>query len=178
MKRVCITGAAGNLGGLTSRYLINSSDCSLNLMVHNRDVHPELRRNERVKVFKCDLSDKKSLHECLEGVDVIVHYAGVLFSANPEKFLPTTNTKYFENLVSVAKERKVRRIVLISFPHVEGPTCFDRPSTNRLDKTPISFHARTRLEEEKILLTEYPDGIALRVGMVYGNGILMPDVAK
>lgn len=178
MKRVCITGAAGNLGGLTARYLINSSDCLLNLMVHNRDVHPELRRNERVIVFKCDLNNKESLRECLESVDVIVHYAGVLFSANPQKFLPTTNTKYFENLVSVAKEKKVKRIILISFPHVEGPTYFDRPSTNRLDRTPISIHAKTRLEEEKILLREYPDGIVLRVGMVYGNGILMPDVAR
>jgi nucleoside-diphosphate-sugar epimerase len=178
MKHVCITGAAGNLGGLSAKYLINNSDCLLNLMMHKKEVLPELRQNERVKVFQCDLNRKESLSECLEEVDIVIHYAGVLFAANPEKFLATTNTKYFENLVCAAKEKGVSKIILISFPHVEGPTYIDKPSTNRLDKTPVSYHAKTRLEEERILLREYPDGIILRVGMVYGSEILMPRVAK
>jgi nucleoside-diphosphate-sugar epimerase len=114
----------------------------------------------------------------LAGVDVIIHYAGVLFHANPEKFLPTTNVKYFENLVTAASEANVHKIILISFPHVEGITTPDKPSTDRLDGNPVSLHAKTRLEEEKILYKYYPEGIVLRVGMVYGKGILMPDAAQ
>jgi len=66
---------------------------------------------------------------------------------------------------------------LISFPHVEGPTTRGNPASGKLDGNPISVHAKTRLEEEKHLLREIDIPISLRVGMVYGNGILMIDAA-
>ena len=40
------------------------------------------------------------------------------------------------------------------------------------------MHAKTRLEEEKHLVKEIENPILLRVGMVYGKGILMIDAAK
>ena len=89
-----------------------------------------------------------------------------------------TNLAYFENLLEVAQRLEVKRIILISFPHVEGPTSVKQPSTDRLDRTPVSVHAATRLEEEKLLLQRFPKSVILRVGMVYGRGILMPDAAR
>jgi nucleoside-diphosphate-sugar epimerase len=47
-----------------------------------------------------------------------------------------------------------------------------------LDGQPISVHAKTRLEEEKYLFREIETPVSLRVGMVYGKGILMIDAAK
>lgn len=178
MINVCITGASGNLGSLTAQHMMSFSKLNLNLMVHRKDISYKINDPERIKVFKCDLGDCDSLDACLNGVDVIVHYAGVLFKANPEKFLVTTNTKYFENLLIASKRNNVKRIILISFPHVEGPTSVNQPSTNKLDCTPISMHAKTRLQEEKLLIQYYPESTILRVGMVYGNGILMPDAAR
>ena len=178
MTTVCITGAAGNLGGLTARHLFENTDFQLHLMLHHKPLSPGLGPSPRLNTFHCDLAHPRSLDACLHGVDEIVHYAGILFKANPEKFLPTTNTVYFQNLVDAAKRQGVRRITLISFPHVEGPTSPTDPSTDRLDRMPVSAHARTRLEEERILQREYPDSVVLRVGMVYGRGILMPDAAR
>ena len=71
---------------------------------------------------------------------------------------------------------------LISFPHVEGPTSVDHPATGRLDRRPISVHAQTRLEEER-LLVERSRGtgtvpVVLRLGMVYGRGVLMIEAAR
>jgi nucleoside-diphosphate-sugar epimerase len=178
MKKIAITGAAGNLGGITAKYLVEKTEFDLNLLVHKKPLPDNLSNNSKVSSFKCDLAKKETLHEALKGVDTIVHYAGVLFKANPEKFLPTTNIKYFKNLIDVAKEENVRKIILISFPHVEGYTSQENPSTDKHDRTPVSMHAKTRLAEEKILLKNYPDGVILRVGMVYGRGILMPDAAR
>ena len=42
-------------------------------------------------------------------------------------------------------------MILVSFPQIEGPTSFEQPATGRLDRTPISVHAQTRLEEERRL---------------------------
>jgi len=178
MTTICITGAAGNLGSLTAKYLLEHGDCRLHLMIHRKPLAAAIAEHPRVTVFRCDLNDKASARACLSGVDVVIHYASVLFKANPERFMPTTNTAYFENMVTVAREAGVGRVILSSFPQVEGPTSPESPSTDRLDCTPVSVHARTRLAEERFLRSIYPDGVVLRIGMVYGAGILMPDAAR
>ena len=181
MTKVAITGAAGNLGGLLARGM-KDLDIDLNLLIHKKDISDDLKNKKNVSVFKVDLADQRSLAEALEDVDVIIHFAGVLFKANPEKFLPTTNTRYFNNLLNAAVEKQVKRIILISFPHVEGETMPDHPATGVLNGKPESMHARTRLEEEKLLF-QYGEkygfeAVSLRVGMVYGKGILMIDAAQ
>ena len=181
MKTILITGAAGNLGGLLADYLKDEEDINLHLLFHHKPISGELLGRPNIKAFPADLADKSTLTSALAGVDTIVHFAGVLFRANPEKFLPVTNTLYFRNLTEVAVQAGVRRIILISFPHVEGETTPDAPARGTLDGNPISAHARTRLEEEKILFSVAAQGIetvSLRVGMVYGRGILMIDAAR
>lgn len=181
MKRVAITGAAGNLGGLLAQGM-KDLNVNLNLLIHKKDVSEGLKNKENISVFNIDLAKKETLPEALSNVDVIVHFAGILFKANPEKFLPTTNTHYFNNLLDVAIEQKVKRIILISFPHVEGENTPDNPAKGVLTGNPESMHARTRLEEEKLLF-QYGDkygfeAVSLRVGMVYGKGILMIDAGQ
>lgn len=172
-----ITGAAGNLGSLLAAHLLTHSDVLLRLMIHQKDVPSTLKVDGRTEVVKADLAQPSTLRNAMAGTDTIVHFAGVLFKANPETFLPTTNVKYFQNLVNAAKECGVKKIILISFPHVEGPTSFDHPARGALDGHPISVHASTRLAEEKYLLSQMPNSIVLRVGMVYGKGVLMVDAA-
>jgi nucleoside-diphosphate-sugar epimerase len=129
-------------------------------------------------VVRADLAKKETLLSAVEGVDVIVHFAGLLFKAGPEKFLPETNTQYFRNLVDSAILCGVHKVILISFPHVEGPTSTMHPARGRLDGAPISIHARTRLEEERYLFDRVKTPVSLRSGMVYGKGILMVDAAR
>lgn len=181
MKRIAITGAAGNLGGLLAQGM-KDMNVNLNLLIHKKDAADNLKEKENISVFKVDLANKETLRDALENVDVIVHFAGILFKANPEKFLPTTNTQYFNNLLDVAIGQKVKRIILISFPHVEGECSPENPATGVLDGEPESMHAKTRLEEEKLLFRygeKYDfEAVSLRVGMVYGKGILMIDAAQ
>jgi len=179
--RIAITGAAGNLGKLLS-YGLRNEDVELNLFIHNKTLSEDLTMEENISVFKVDLQYPDTLDPALNGVDVVVHFAGVLFKANPEKFLHKTNTTYFKNLLDKAVENKVKRIILISFPHVEGETTPDKPAKGVLTGSPGSVHAQTRLEEEKLLF-DYAgkfdfEPVSLRVGMVYGKGILMIDTAQ
>ena len=174
-----ITGAAGNLGNLLTRYILDhEKDLKLILMKHRKDITFDIRNNHQVTLRQADLSKPETLDECLEGSDVIVHFAGVLFKAKPEKFLYQTNIQYFKNLVQIAAKKGIKKVILISFPHVEGPTSRKKPATGRLDGNPISVHAQTRLEEEKLLFEKTEHPVSLRVGMVYGKGILLVDAAK
>jgi nucleoside-diphosphate-sugar epimerase len=178
---ILITGAAGNLGSLLARHLLPRGH-DLRLMFHRTPLADDLSTAPNVHPIKADLALPATLGPAVAGVDVIVHFAGRLFAPRPERFLPETNTVWFSNLVTAAVDARVARIILISFPHVEGPTSVASPATGRIDRTPITVHARTRLEEERLLL-ERTHGTAstpviLRLGMVYGRGILMVDAAR
>lgn len=178
---ILITGAAGNLGGLLSRHLV-AGPHSLRLMYHRTPLPGDLAGAPHVQAVRADLADPGTLPAAVDRVDVVVHFAGVLFRPRPERFLPETNTRWFSNLLAAALDARVGRVILISFPHVEGPTSVEQPATGRLDREPISVHAKTRLEEERLLL-ERTRGtsttpVVLRLGMVYGRGILMVDAAR
>jgi nucleoside-diphosphate-sugar epimerase len=178
---ILITGAAGNLGGLLARHLVQGGH-KLRLMYHRRPLGDDLLSAPNVTAVQADLAKPETLGPAVAGVDIIVHFAGILFAPRPEKFLPVTNTEWFANLVDAALAANVKRIILISFPHVEGPTSPENPATGRLDRKPNSAHATTRLAEEKLLF-ERTQGtsttpVVLRLGMVYGRGILMIDAAR
>jgi nucleoside-diphosphate-sugar epimerase len=180
--RLLITGAAGNLGGMLARHLLENSSHQLNLMVHKMPLPDEIAENDRVSVYRCDLGDPSTLKDACKGVDAIVHFAGVLFAPGPEKFLPTTNTGYARNLIDTAVDSGVGKFIIISFPHVEGPTSKERPCTDRQDIEPVSVHARTRLAAEKYLFERckgtHMAPVSLRAGMVYGKDVLMVAFAR
>ena len=180
-RTILITGAAGNLGTRLARHLIPSRH-NLHLMYHQTPLPADVAQAENVQAIKADLGDPVTLPAAVQGADVIVHFAGRLFAPNPERFLPETNTRWFANLLAAALEAQVGRVVLISFPHVEGPTSVEQPATGRLDRCPISVHARTRLEEERLLIERTRDTatipVVLRLGLVYGRGILMIEAAR
>jgi len=151
-------------------------------MYHKRPLPPDIAAAPGVRAVQADLADPRTIPPAVSGVDAVVHFAGVLFAPRPEKFLPTTNIGYFSNLLDAAIEARVKRVILISFPHVEGPTSFEQPATGRLDRTPISVHAQTRLEEERRLFDRTKGTattpVVLRLGAVYGKGILMVEAAR
>jgi len=151
-------------------------------MHHRRPLPDSLREGPNVEPVLANLADPETLGPAVDGIDTVVHLAGVLFAPRPERFLPETNTRWFENLLSAALKARVGRIILVSFPHVEGPTSVDHPATGRLDRSPVSVHAQTRLQEEQALLTRTrgtdTTPVVLRLGMVYGRGILMIEAAR
>jgi len=180
-RTILITGAAGNLGSLLARHLVPSGH-SLRLMYHRKPLPPDLARSPNIMPVQADLAKPETLPLAVADADVIVHFAGILFAPRPERFLPVTNTRWFSNLVDAALSARVGRVILISFPHVEGPTTPDQPATGRLDREPISVHATTRLQEERLLFERTQGSettpVVLRLGMVYGRGILMVDTAR
>jgi nucleoside-diphosphate-sugar epimerase len=178
---VLITGAAGNLGSLLARHLAGKGR-DLRLMYHRKPLPDDLVGAASVEAIQADLARPETLREAVRGVAVVIHFAGVLFRPRPERFLPETNVIWFGNLVDAALDAGVSRVILVSFPHVEGRTSPDQPATGRLDRSPISVHAQTRLQAERLLF-ERTRGtsctpVVLRLGMVYGRGVLMIDAAR
>jgi nucleoside-diphosphate-sugar epimerase len=179
--KILITGATGNLGSFLARHM-GPSKHELNLLVHRRPVPADIARRPNVHTFRADLARAETLAEPLRGVDAVVHLAGVLFEPRPERFLTTTNVRYVQNLVDAALASGVGKIILVSFPHVEGESSPGHPARGILAGNPASVHARTRLAAEKYLFASCERTstapIALRPGMIYGRGVLMIEAAR
>jgi nucleoside-diphosphate-sugar epimerase len=178
---VLITGAAGNMGTLLSRHLAGRVP-RLRLMYHRTPLAGDLMRADGVEPVQADLDDPRTIGAAVEGVDVVVHFAGVLFAPRPARFLPVTNVKWFENLLDAALRASASKIILASFPQVEGPTSFDQPAIGRLDREPISIHAQTRLQAERLLMSRTAHTetvpVVLRLGVVYGRDVLLIEAAR
>ena len=167
--RILITGAAGNLGSLLARHLLGSGH-ELRLMYHRTPIATDVLAAPNARAVNADLADPSTLPAALQGADVAVHFAGRLFAPRPETFLHETNTRWFSNLTTAAIEADVGRLILASFPQVEGPSSVEQPAVGRLDRRPISVHAQTRLEEERLLFARTErtatTPVVLRLGMI------------
>lgn len=184
---ILITGAAGNLGSLLARHLIEANRSTdtphhLNLLIHHNEPPADIVSAPNTTIHRADLANPETLKEPCRDTDCIIHFAGILFAPRPEKFLPETNTRYARNLIDTALAAGVKKFIIVSFPHVEGESTPDHPAKGLPDGHPTSVHAQTRLAAEKYLFDACRDTpmtpIALRPGMIYARGILMPDAAR
>jgi nucleoside-diphosphate-sugar epimerase len=178
---ILITGATGNLGSFLARRMLDGPH-RLRLLVHRKSLPFDASQYDNVSVHRADLADPATLTEPCDGVDCVVHFAGVLFRPRPERFLAKTNVEYVKNLVNAVVRVSANKIILISFPHVEGETTPENPANGRLDGNPESVHAKTRLAAERYAFdacqgTETA-AVALRPGMIYGRGVLMVEAAR
>jgi nucleoside-diphosphate-sugar epimerase len=150
-------------------------------MIHNRPIE-SVFDGQDVEVVQADLGVFETLDIACREVDCIVHFAGVLFQPWPERFLPTTNVDYVNNLLKAATQEGVGKFILVSFPHVEGESSPDDPAFGTMEGNPASIHAQTRLAAEKLVFNAGQGSslspVILRPGMIYGRGVLMIEVAR
>jgi nucleoside-diphosphate-sugar epimerase len=178
---ILVTGASGDLGSRTARHLLLSSH-QLFLLKHKTALPSDLVIHSDVTVREANLAEPLTLNHACDGIDCIVHLAGVLFAPRPEKFLPKTNIGYVKSMVEAARTAGVKKFILVSFPHVEGETTPQRPAVGRLDATPDVIHFRTRLEAERYVImageTSSMIPVVFRAGIVYGDYIKLMRAAR
>ncbi len=114
LNRVLITGAAGRIGrtlraGLGKRYRL------LRLL----DLAPLGAAAAGEEVVHADIGDLAAMEAALEGIDCVVHLAGVPEEDVWEKILPANIVGTY-NVFEAARRRGTRRIVFASTNHVVG----------------------------------------------------------
>jgi nucleoside-diphosphate-sugar epimerase len=117
---------------------------------------------ERVPV---DFGRTRDLAEAVEGVDVVVHAAG-LTRAKQATDYHLVNAGSTQRLATAALDAGIRRFVLISSLAARGPDALTKDDRDR----PISPYGRSKLEAEAHLrsLSEQMETVALRPAAVYG----------
>ncbi|WP_349371513.1 NAD-dependent epimerase/dehydratase family protein [Salinarimonas sp.] len=165
---VALTGATGFVG----RHLL------ADLRAHGCRVRVLLRRPsdgapEADSAVIGDLARPVNMARALEGVDAVVHSAGIAhaMSGRPEDDYRAVNTEATIALGRAAERAGVRRFVFLSSVRAQtGPSAAGVVDEGRAP-APTDAYGRSKLAAEEGLATLGLDWTALRPVLVYGPGV-------
>lgn len=122
---VLVTGGTGFLGAYIIKYLVEKGYSVRAIRRAGRQL-PFFIADEIINAVEWvegDVLDIVSLDDAMEGVDTIVHAAGVVsFSSNNKKEMFQVNVEGTANVMNVALEKNIRRIIHISSVAALGRT--------------------------------------------------------
>jgi uronate dehydrogenase len=144
MKRLLITGAAGNLGKILRDGLKDYAE-----ILRLSDISDMGEAGPGEEVVKCDLSDRAAVHELVRDCDGIVHLGGISVEAAFDDILQANFLGTY-NIYEAARKHGVKRVMFASSNHT------------------IGFHKRTELLDDKS--THRPDSI-YGVSKCYGEAL-------
>jgi nucleoside-diphosphate-sugar epimerase len=162
--RVLITGAAGHFGPGICRTFLREG-FNVRVLLHRRRIKSLEREME---VVWGDITQTDSVRRAMEGVDAVVHLAGVVEPStehNPD-LAYSVNVGGTRTIVDVIRERSGSiPFVFISSVAVFGPTpdateCL-HPDRNPCN--PISVYAKTKLQAEDLIRESGIDHLILRL---------------
>ncbi|WP_372426814.1 NAD-dependent epimerase/dehydratase family protein [Salinarimonas chemoclinalis] len=165
---VALTGATGFVG----RHLLSD------LRAHGYRVRLLLRRPTEAapdadSAVIGDLARPMNMARALEGVDAIVHSAGIAhaMSGRPEDDYRSVNTEATIALARAAERGGVRRFVFLSSVRAQTGPCADGVVDETRPAAPTDAYGRSKLAAEEGLATLGLDWAALRPVLVYGPGV-------
>lgn len=169
VMRVLVTGGSGFLGSWVAQRLSEEGH-SVRALVRKSSDRSFLKTLAGVEFADGNVEDEKAVDEASEGVDAVVHCAGLVKARNEREFFGT-NVEGTRNLVHSARKRagKIKRFVLVSSLEASGPSADGLPVPEHQER-PCTTYGRSKLQAEKVAL-QYKDELALtilRPGAIYG----------
>jgi len=127
---------------------------------------------KNIEIYDCGLFDKDGLRKAFKDANYIFHVAGVVKSKTKEGYF-TGNVETTRNLLEVALENtsSIKKFLVVSSQTVTGPSTKDKPVDEKSVCNPITTYGRSKLEEEKLVLS-YKDRLPIticRAPAVYGE---------
>lgn len=150
--KVLVTGATGFIGSHLTDALIREG-FDVTCLVRNPS-NTRFIDGMNVNIIKGDCTDKESLSGAVKGVDYIFHVAGLTKACSEADFF-NVNVKGTENIVqaTLKNNSNIKRFVYLSSLAAAGPSCDGNPITEESKPSPVSVYGKTKLEGEKIVLS-------------------------
>jgi nucleoside-diphosphate-sugar epimerase len=170
--KVLVTGASGFLGGHVAERLSARGD-SVRALVRSTSNRAHLQTLSNVELFEGAVEDADGMKEAVDGVEAVVHTAGLVKARSTDEFF-ATNVGGTSNLVQAARGGRgkgslVKRFVFVSSLTACGPSPDGRPVA-RDQEAPNNAYGRSKLSAEKVVLSVKDEvrSVILRPGAIYG----------
>ena len=125
--KVLVTGASGFLGSHVAELLSKRGD-TVRALVRSTSNRKHLQTLPNVELFEGGIEEVERVREAVDGVDAIVHAAGLVKARNTDEFF-AVNVGGTSNLVQAARtgsrgrSSTVKRFVyVLSLIHISEPT--------------------------------------------------------
>ena len=171
LPRVLVTGASGFAGGYLVRYLA----------AQGFYVRAASRRGLPVSGVEAtvlpDLTKDFDAGPLVEGMDVIVHLAGIAHatSAIPEAVYHAVNANAARTLAAAARKAGARQFILMSSVRAQSGPSSSVVLTEAIEPQPTDAYGRSKLLAEQavaaVLRGSATDCVALRPVLIYGPGV-------
>jgi dihydroflavonol-4-reductase len=140
-----LVGGTGFVGGHVVEYLFQQGEISKGIF--RKGSHLKIMDSSGVQGLEADLLDHHSLHEAMEGVDVVYSMASPMPGSDSD--FMKANTEGLLNLLEAAKESKAKAFVHLSTLDVYGfrQKVIDRSSPF----APADEYQRSKAEAERLL---------------------------
>lgn len=175
VETVLIIGGGGYIGSVMCRHFL-----SLGFKVKVLDEFlfgdagiSNLKSEKRFSYVQGDCRNISDVYSALEGVDAVVHLAGLVGDpacAVDDKLTIDINYASTKVLMDLCKVRNITRFVFASTCSVYGVG--DEILSEESDLNPVSLYAKTKIDSEKILLSGADSSFKptiLRFATVYGG---------
>ncbi len=161
---ILITGATGFIGSHLTEAL--SKIYSVRCLVRRRSNTDGLK-DLNVGLAYGDLLDKDSLGPALDGIDLVYHLAGEVYSRKKGDYYKG-NVLATQNLLEACKEKGTKRIIFLSSTGVYKPTYTKAPLTEEAECDPISIYGKTKLDAEGVVKRYNIPWVIVRAPVIYG----------
>ena len=147
--RILLTGASGFLGSHIAEQL-DQQGADVRALVRPTSDTRFLEGLEHVTLVPGAVEDESSLLAATEGVDGIIHAAGLVKARTPADF-HRTNAQGTANLLDAARQNApdLERFVLVSSLAVMGPSEDGRPLPAGASPNPVTHYGRSKLAAEQ-----------------------------
>jgi dihydroflavonol-4-reductase len=166
---ILITGATGFVGSHAADRLVAGGH-KVRALVRGSSSLKWLEGKD-IEPVQGNLQDVESLKKAMEGIEGIVHIAGVTSSKTKEGFFKD-NQLATRHLLEATKRyaSNAQRFVLISSQTAGGPSLDGKPVTEETPPHPITTYGKSKLaaEEESRQFREHFPVTILRLPAVYG----------
>jgi len=166
--KVLITGASGFLGShIAEQFAAAGHEIRLLLRRTSRREFLAFSYEEAIG----DVTDPISLGPAVEGVDAVVHPAGLIKARNEAEFR-AVNDEGTSNLLKAIEERApdLRRFIYISSVSAHGPSPGGAPRPAEAEPKPVSAYGRSKLGGETATRSSALAGrsVIFRMPVIYG----------
>lgn len=171
-KVLLITGGTGSFGNAVLRRFLNTDIKEIRIFSRDEKKQDDMRKaynNDKLKFYLGDVRDINSVKDAVRGVDYIFH-AAALKQVPSCEFYPMqavqTNVIGTENVLNVAIEQKVKKVIVLSTDKAVYPINAMGISKAMMERVAVAKSRNLDDNETMIACTRYGNVMASRGSVI------------